>query len=49
MIVSELNNNNPSCRAWVEAAKEFGLPANDDFNGETTYGVGSINSHQLAE
>ncbi len=41
MIVSELNNNNPSCRAWVEAAKEFGLPANDDFNGETTYGVGS--------
>ena len=41
MIVSELNNNNPSCRAWVEAAKEFGLPANEDFNGETTYGVGS--------
>ena len=41
MIVSDLNNNNPSCEAWVEAAKEFGLPANPDFNGDTTYGVGS--------
>ena len=41
MIVSDLNNDNPSCKAWIEAAKEYGLPANSDFNGETTYGVGS--------
>ena len=41
MIVSDLNNDNPSCGAWVEAAKELGLPQNNDFNGETTYGVGS--------
>ena len=41
MIVTDLNNNNKSSLAWVEAAKEYGLPANLDFNGDTTYGVGS--------
>ena len=41
MIVSNLNNNNPSCDAWIQAANEYGLPYNSDFNGETTYGVGS--------
>ena len=41
MIVSNLNNNNPSCDAWIQAANEYGLPHNSDFNGETTYGVGS--------
>ena len=41
MIVSDLNNDSPSCKAWIEAAKEYGLPANSDFNAETTYGVGS--------
>ena len=41
MIVSDLKNDNPACQAWIEAAKEFGLPQNSDFNGETTYGVGS--------
>jgi choline dehydrogenase len=39
--VSSLRNDHPACRAWVDAAREFGLPANADFNGETTYGVGS--------
>ena len=39
--VSTLRNDHPACRAWVDAARELGLPANADFNGETTYGVGS--------
>ena len=39
--VSELRNNNPACDAWLDAAQEFGLPHNPDFNGETTFGVGS--------
>ncbi len=39
--VSTLRNKNASCEAWVDAANQFGLPRNADFNGETTYGVGS--------
>ncbi|MBD8065977.1 GMC family oxidoreductase N-terminal domain-containing protein [Devosia sp. PTR5] len=39
--VSDLRNANPACAAWVEAAQQYGLPYNPDFNGETTYGVGS--------
>lgn len=39
--VSTLRNDNAACRAWVEAAQQYGLPANRDFNGETTYGVGA--------
>lgn len=39
--VSELRNKNASCEAWVEAATQYGLPRNPDFNAETTYGVGS--------
>ena len=38
--VSELRNDNPASRAWVEAGVEYGLPRNADFNGETTFGVG---------
>ncbi len=41
LSVSELRNDSPACRAWVEAAQDAGLPFNPDFNGETTYGVGS--------
>ncbi len=41
LLVSTLRNDQPMCRAWLEAAQEFGLPSNPDFNGETTYGVGS--------
>jgi len=39
--ISTLRNDHPACRAWIEAAQQIGLPANADFNGETTYGVGS--------
>jgi choline dehydrogenase len=39
--VSDLRNDHPYCRAWVEAAAEYGLPRNGDFNGETTLGVGA--------
>ncbi|HEY1327001.1 MAG TPA: GMC family oxidoreductase N-terminal domain-containing protein [Casimicrobiaceae bacterium] len=39
--VSELRNDHPACRAWVEAAQQFGLPRNPDFNGVMDWGVGS--------
>jgi choline dehydrogenase len=39
--VSDLRNNNPASTAWVDAAAEYGLPRNQDFNGATTFGVGS--------
>ena len=52
LSVSNLRNDNAACRAWVDAANEFGLPRNDDFNGESTYGVGayqlSIGGHWRA-
>jgi choline dehydrogenase len=39
--VSELRAGNRASAAWVDAGVEFGLPRNPDFNGETTFGVGS--------
>lgn len=39
--VSELRNDHPYCRAWLEAAQQHGLPYNPDMNGQTEYGVGS--------
>jgi choline dehydrogenase len=39
--VSDLRNDHPYCQAWVEAAVQYGLPRNHDFNGETTLGVGA--------
>ena len=39
--VSELRNDHPYCRAWIAAGRELGLPANADFNAETTHGVGA--------
>jgi choline dehydrogenase len=41
LAVSALRNDDPVCAAWVRAAQQAGLPANADFNGETTLGVGS--------
>jgi len=38
--VSELRNKDPSCQAWLDAAQEYGLPFNPDFNGASDYGVG---------
>ena len=38
--VSELRNSHPYCNAWLDAAKQYGLPRNSDFNAETTEGVG---------
>lgn len=38
--VSELRNDNPASRAWVDAGVEYGLPRNPDFNADTTFGVG---------
>ena len=39
--VSDLRNDNPASKAWVEAGVQFGLPRNPDFNGATTLGVGT--------
>lgn len=39
--VSDLRNDHPWCDAWVESGVQYGLPRNPDFNGATTYGVGS--------
>ena len=39
--VSDLRNDDPSCRAWIAAAQEYGRPFITDFNGETTFGVGA--------
>ncbi len=39
--VSDLRNDHLCCNAWVEAAQQYGLPANADFNAETTLGVGA--------
>jgi len=41
LTVSDLRNRNPACAAWVQAAQEYGLPFNNDFNTNTTYGVGA--------
>ena len=38
--VSKLRNHHPDCTAWLDAAQQFGLPLNDDFNADTTEGVG---------
>jgi choline dehydrogenase len=38
--VSGLRNDHPYCGHWLAAAGQFGLPANDDFNGETDHGIG---------
>ena len=41
MTVSDLRNDHPYCQAWLAAAQQYGLPANPDFNGESTYGSGA--------
>ncbi len=41
LSVSDLRNDHPYCHAWLAAARAWGLPHNDDFNAETTYGVGA--------
>lgn len=41
LAVSQLRNGNPACAAWLRAAQQTGLPYNPDFNGESTFGVGS--------
>lgn len=38
--VEDLRNENEANDAWLAAARDWGLAPNDDFNGETTEGVG---------
>jgi choline dehydrogenase len=40
--VTDLRYVNPLTRAWLAAAAESGLPANDDFNGPAQEGVGLL-------
>ena len=39
--ISDLRNHNPACDAWLQAAREAGLPDNPDFNGASAHGIGS--------
>ena len=39
--VSDLRNDHPYCRAWLEAGQQAGFPHNPDMNGASEYGVGS--------
>jgi choline dehydrogenase len=41
LSISDLRNNNLACAAWLQAAEQYGLPRNSDFNGKTTLGVGA--------
>ena len=41
LCVSDLRNDHPYCRAWVDAAVESGLRRNPDFNGARSEGVGA--------
>ena len=41
--VDTLRCENEACAAWLEAAHDWGLPENPDFNGETTEGAGKYN------
>ena len=41
MPVARLRNDHPFCAAWLEAAQEYGLPFNPDFNGPMAEGVGA--------
>ena len=41
LAVSDLRERNSACLAWLDAARQFGLPQNPDFNAETTFGCGS--------
>ena len=40
LIPSGLRNDHSCCSAWIEAATNYGLPRNPDFNGKTTHGAG---------
>ena len=40
LSVSDLSFQSPTTKAWVAAARECGLPANDDFNGAQQDGSG---------
>jgi choline dehydrogenase len=39
--VSDLRNDHPYCRLWLEAGQQYGLPFNPDFNAASEYGVGA--------
>jgi len=40
LSVSELRNDDQYCERWLQAAQQFGLPHNSDFNGQSDFGVG---------
>src|SRR5690606_33154542 len=42
LAVSPVTMRHPASDAFIEAAKQLGIPANDDFNGATQEGVGYL-------
>jgi len=49
MGADDLRMHHPACDAWLQAAQQWGLPFNPDFNGQEAYGAGryqlSIKGH----
>lgn len=41
LCVSDLRNDHPYCTAWLEAGRQAGYPASDDFNGAHDEGLGT--------
>ncbi len=39
--VTDLRNDNEACKAWLDAAQQYGLPRNPDLNGAMDKGVGA--------
>ncbi|MEX0345536.1 MAG: GMC family oxidoreductase [Rhizobiaceae bacterium] len=37
--VSDLRNDSPACDRWIEAARQFGLPDNPDYNAASPIGL----------
>ncbi len=40
LAVSDIAEHHPLCESYIQAARELGIPRNDDFNGATQEGVG---------
>jgi choline dehydrogenase len=41
LCVSDLRNDHPYCKAWLEAGTQAGFPSTNDFNGSNDSGLGA--------
>lgn len=39
--ISELRNDHPYCKSWLDAGEELGIPNNPDFNSDQSFGLGT--------